>query len=77
MTLLSTTGGRYSLSLTRSSGLFKGTFTHTSGSVLNYFGAVYQKGSTSEVGGFGYFLTELSKVKDYTGQSGSVLLRAQ
>ena len=64
----------YSLTINHNSGQFSGSFTHTDGTKPAFQGIIYQKGAPA--GGYGYFLTPLPKVIDYTGQSGTVTLTA-
>lgn len=60
--------------LTRKSGIFTGTLPHPLGGNSTCNGVIYQKGTN--IGGFGFFLSPTPKVKDYTGQSGKVILTA-
>ena len=64
----------YALAITRGSGVISGTFLHTDGTKPAFQGLIYQKGLNA--GGHGYFLTTQPKVRDYTGQSGTVSLTA-
>ena len=64
----------YTLAITRGSGAFSGTFLHTDGTKPAFQGLIYQKGAFA--GGHGYFLTTSPKVRDYTGQCGTVTLTA-
>ncbi len=59
------------LKITRSTGFFTGTFTHTDGTKPTFKGLIRQ-GTSS--GGFGFFLTTTPSPMDYNGQSGSATL---
>lgn len=62
----------FSLKVTRSSGMFSGSFTHTDDTTPEFKGMVYQKGGGA--GGYGHFLTRQPKPIDYTGESGRVTI---
>ncbi len=68
----------FTLTLTPTTGLFKGTFVHENDEgvaiplLTDYEGAIYQKGP--DAGGYGYFLTRKPTPIDYTGESGAVNL---
>ena len=64
----------FTLSITRTTGKFSGTFTHPLG-VTPYQGIILQKGVNRK--GFGFFKTKAPAVKDYLGQSGDVTLTPQ
>jgi predicted outer membrane repeat protein len=68
----------FSLVIHRDTGVFSGTFTHSDTTKPRYRGVIFQKRANfSDPRGYGFFLTTRPKVKDYTGQSGSVLLVPQ
>ena len=73
VTKFPTTDTSFTLVIPRSTGLFTGTFLHTDGTNPAFKGVIYQKGTES--GGFGYFLST-TKVIDYLGQGGSVVVNA-
>lgn len=62
----------YKLTIDRKTGFYSGFFTHDDGSKPTFKGVILNKGS-----GFcnGYFLSPTPKVKDYTGQGGTVDLQ--
>lgn len=62
----------FSLAITQASGQFKGVFTHLDNTKPAFLGAIYQKGPLA--GGYGFFLSATPRVRDGTGQSGSVTL---
>ncbi len=62
----------FSLTVTQTSGLFTGKFTHTDGTQPAFNGVIYQKGSLRL--GYGYFLSTAPKVRDGTGEAGVVTL---
>lgn len=68
----------FTLNIVRATGVLSGNFKHTDGTVLPYYGIIWQKGPTpADRGGFGYFYSTTPTVKDYTGQAGNVTLQAQ
>ncbi len=72
----------FNLKLDRTTGLFSGTFTLPDGSKPVYQGAILQKALTPGIvigfpGGYGFYLTVMPKVKDYTGASFEVGLSTQ
>jgi len=62
----------FTMKVDRATGLYSGTFTHTSLGKTSFKGVVLNKESSSPCTGF--FLTPAPKVKDYTGQVGRVEL---
>ena len=56
----------------RKTGLFSGFFKHEDTNSTPFKGVILNKSATSFCEGF--FLTTPPKVKDYTGQSGKVVL---
>ena len=60
--------------ITKASGLFSGTFTHSDGSKLPYQGVILQKGAKQ--GGWGYFMSRATPL-DYLGEGGSVKISAK
>ncbi|MEI6715526.1 MAG: hypothetical protein WCO60_17350 [Verrucomicrobiota bacterium] len=65
----------YTVAFTRATGSFSGSVTQNSGGKATFQGVIYQKGS--QTGGYGFFLTPVPEVKDYTGEGGvmSLLVR--
>ncbi len=70
--LIPTTNQSYALSLTTSSGLFSGTFTHTDGTSDAYRGILLNKGANKR--GFGYFVSTPSETTSGSGQGGRASL---
>lgn len=64
----------YTLFINRSTGVFSGTFKHSSGVMLPYTGISYQKAG---IGGRGFFMSPTPLVPDYNGQGGKVELQPQ
>lgn len=62
----------FSLTVTQTSGLFTGKFTHTDGTQPAFNGVIYQKGSLRL--GYGHFLSTTPRVRDGTGEAGIVTL---
>lgn len=62
----------FSLAITQGSGQFRGTFTHADNTKPAFQGAIYRKGP--QAGGYGFFLSTSPRVRDGTGESGSVTL---
>ena len=62
------------LTINRATGVYTGTFTAPDGTKPVFNGVVVNKSSATQCEGF--FLTPAPKVKDYTGQSGYVVLFA-
>ena len=62
------------LVITKASGLFTGSFTHSDGSKLPYQGVILQKGTKQ--GGWGYFMSRATPL-DYLGESGAVQVSAK
>ena len=69
---MSNTDASFTLTLTASSGIVTGTFTHTDGTKPAFQGIIIQKGT--QRGAYGYFLTKQPAVIDYKGESGGVTL---
>ncbi len=65
----------FGLTLTRATGAFAGTFTHTNLIKVPFQGVIYQKGANA--GGYGFFLSNLPKVLTFNGESGSATLMAK
>lgn len=66
------------MTINRSTGTFSGTFTHSDTTRPAFKGIIFQKAAApTDPRGYGFFLTTTPAVKDYTGQSGSVLLAPQ
>ena len=64
----------YKLTINRATGMFTGFFTAPDGSKPVFNGVVQTKSLSTQSAGF--FVTPVPKVKDYTGQSGNVILSA-
>lgn len=62
----------FSLSISRATGVFTGTFRHTDGTLPMFKGILYQKGTLA--GGWGFFQTVQPTVIDYTGENGGVTI---
>lgn len=62
----------FSLSISQSTGLFSGKFTHSDGTQPAFSGVVFQKGP--QRGGYGLFLSTPPKVRDGLGEAGAVTL---
>lgn len=62
----------FTLKITRSTGVFGGTFIHTNDTIPEFKGIIYQKGPSA--GGYGWFLTRQPNPIDYTGESGGVTM---
>lgn len=62
----------FTLAIAQASGQFKGVFTHSNSGRPPFQGVIYQKGP--QAGGYGFFLSPTPKVRDGTGESGSVTL---
>lgn len=62
----------FSLSVSQSTGLFGGKFTHSDGTQPAFSGVVFQKGP--QRGGYGHFLSTTPKVRDGSGEAGAVTL---
>jgi hypothetical protein len=71
----SNTDAAFILTITPTTGVLSGTFTHTDASKLSFLGVIIQKGT--QRGAYGYFLSKLPTPVDFTGQSGGVSLIAQ
>jgi hypothetical protein len=67
-----TTDKSFSLTITQSTGLFSGKFTHSDATQPAFNGVIFQKGDKK--GGYGHFLSSAPKVRDGTGQAGAVTL---
>jgi hypothetical protein len=63
----------YKLVIDRKTGFYSGFFTHDDGSKPAFKGVIINKAATSFCKGF--FLSTVPKVKDYTGQGGTVELQ--
>jgi len=63
------------LSITKATGLFSGTFTHTDSSKLTFKGIILQEGANAK--GFGFFLSTPANVVGASGQGGGVTLQPQ
>lgn len=67
----------FSLTITRATGVISGNFKHSDGTTQPYYGIIHQKGElAADRGGFGFFMSQTPKVKDYLGEGGAVLLQA-
>ena len=62
------------LVITKASGLFTGSFTHSDGTKPMYQGVILQKGANQ--GGWGYFMSRATPL-DYLGEGGGVKLSAK
>ena len=65
----------FTLTMTRSTGRFSGTLTHSDGTKPTFQGVILQKAGNRR--GSGFFKTLTPAVKDYTGQTGSIQLISQ
>lgn len=65
----------YKLTIDRKTGFYSGFFTHDDGSKPTFKGVILNKANTNASLCLGYFLSPTPKVKDYTGQSGTVDLQ--
>jgi hypothetical protein len=63
------------LSIVRNTGLISGNFTHTDGRRPLFRAVILQKGPYQ--GARGYFMSEIPKILDYKGESGSVSILAK
>jgi hypothetical protein len=63
------------LSIVRNTGLISGNFTHTDGRRPLFRAVILQKGPYQ--GARGYFTSEIPKILDYKGESGSVSILAK
>lgn len=67
----------FSMTITRATGVISGNFLHSDGTTRPYYGIIYQKGAApANRGAFGYFMSQTPKVKDYLGESGTWILKA-
>lgn len=62
----------FTITLTASSGLISGTFTHADATKPTWQGVLFQKGANK--GGYGYFMTVAPRVMNGLGESGSLKL---
>ena len=72
VTHIPATGAPYKLTLTASTGVFTGTFTHGA-DTDQYYGVLINKGANK--GGFGYFLNTVPLIYGASGESGGVSLQ--
>lgn len=63
----------FTMGINRTTGIMSGSFRHADGSALPYSSIIFQK----QNGAFGFFQTATPRVKDYTGETGQVLIPAQ
>lgn len=65
----------YKLTIDRKTGFYSGFFTHDDGSKPAFKGVILNKANTNASFCRGFFLSSTPKVKDYTGQGGTVDLQ--